>query len=222
MDFSEKMRKETSPIWNTILNHPFLVELAKGILPMDKFAFYIRQDYVYLVDFCRAVAVADSRVQDIEDFKGFTEFLNKTINLEMGGIERYAKNIGISAKQLSETKPAPSNYAYTRHILCSAYTEPFNCFLAAIMPCMQSYLEVAESITKKQKIREVPAYSTWLETYQADKYAGIVDWLKRLLNKYSQDVGQWEILRMRNLYLTSSRYEYMFWDMAYKLEEWQV
>jgi len=87
---------------------------------------------------------------------------------------------------------------------------------------MQSYLEVAESITKKQKIREVPVYSTWLETYQADKYAGIVDWLKRLLNKYSQDVGQWEILRMRNLYLTSSRYEYIFWDMAYKLEEWQV
>jgi len=222
MGLSEKLREEADSIWQAIFKHPFLVEMSRGILPMKKFKFYLRQDYLYLMDFCRALAVAEGKIQDVKDLKDFTAFLYKEIALEIGGLERYAESIGVSTKQLSKSNYAPVTYAYTRHVLYSAYADPFSCFLSLIMPCMQLYLEIAEKIGDEEGIKKIPAYSKWLATYQTKEYADLVDWLNRLLNKYSQGSSQWEISRMRTLYLTSSRYEYMFWDMAYKLEGWRI
>ena len=62
--FSAILRAEADHIWRRIFNHPFLTEVKRGALPLEKFRYYLTQDYLYLEGFARAVAFALARAPD--------------------------------------------------------------------------------------------------------------------------------------------------------------
>ena len=48
MRFTEKLLKESMPIWEKYLEHPFIKEIGEGTLDKNKFKEYLVQDYLYL------------------------------------------------------------------------------------------------------------------------------------------------------------------------------
>ena len=54
--FSEQLRAEAEPLWSSIFSQPFLREIKDGTLPLEKFRYYLAQDYLYLEGFARTVA----------------------------------------------------------------------------------------------------------------------------------------------------------------------
>lgn len=222
MGFSDLLRREADRIWQVIFRHPFILELSDGTLPIEKFKFYIRQDYIFLHEFCRALAVSGSKIEDLQELKQFSEFLYNTVNVEIESEEELATMLGIPLSELREANPSPTNYAYTRHILASAYTDSVGGFIASIMPCIQSYMEIGERLKSSTNLRKMPIYERWASTYWGKEYSELVDRRRTMLDSLAEKAGASELDLMRRRYIVSSKYELMFWEMAYNLEEWPI
>lgn len=217
--FCQQLRREADPIWRRILSHPFLGEMTDATLPLDKFRFYIGQDYAFIIDFCRCLAMAAARAQDIKTMQTFASLLNGSLTTEMQAIRGLCTRIGLPA----EPPPsAPTNTAYTRHMLYVSDSGSLGEIAVVLLPCAWSYQEIGEKLSRSQKISKQPFYAEWTATYASKEYADLVGWHRGLVDDLARRAGSAEKERMRSHFMLSSRYEYMFWDMAYNLEKWPV
>jgi len=58
--------------------------------------------------------------------------------------------------------------------------------------------------------------------YSADDFVELTEWTRDVLDRLAAGLPQDELQRIEAAFLTSSRFEYAFWDMAYRLEQWPV
>jgi len=54
-------------VWHEFVHHPFVLAMGNGELPLDSFKGYLVQDYLYLVHFARANALASYKAKNIAD-----------------------------------------------------------------------------------------------------------------------------------------------------------
>ena len=220
--FSDKLKKEAAPLWERIFLHPFLIELGEARLPLDKFRFYVKQDYTYLLEFARCLGITTAKVEDRETMRTFASLLKASLTVELEMLERLGEKLGISTDELRASEPAPTNMAYTRHLLYVSYSGTVGEIMAAILPCMWSYQEIGERMGVGADLWRHPIYSEWCETYRSREYIDLVNLYRGLVDRFASQSGTLEMERMRSHFILSSRYEYMFWDMAYREEEWPL
>ena len=221
-DFSDRLRGDAAHIWKRILAHPFLVEMGEARLPLDKFTFYVKQDYAYLMEFARCLGIAAAKVEDRETMRAFASLLNASLTVEVEMLERLGGKLGLSPKELRASEPAPTNVAYTRHLLYVAYSGTVGEILASMLPCMWTYKEIGERIGGGAALRVHSIYSDWCATYRSQEYIDLVDWYRRFTDQFASESGTSIREEMKRHFILSSRYEYMFWDMAYKKETWPI
>lgn len=222
VSFSDELRRDVDPIWQRIFAHPFLIEMGEGTLPIEKFRFYIKQDYPFLVEFARCLGIATAKAQDLETMRTFASLLKDSLTLEMEMLEGLGNRLGVPSGEMRNAGLTPSNMGYTRHMLYVSYSGSVGETLAAMLPCMWSYQEIGERLVRDEGIKRHPIYSEWGATYVSQEYADLVDLYKDLVDRFATKGGKTERNRMRSHFITSSRYEYMFWDMAYRREAWPV
>jgi len=220
--FSNQLRKDVDPIWQRILFHPYLVEISNATLPIEKFMFYIKQDYSFLIQYARCLGIATAKVQDLETMRTFASLLNSSLTLEMRMLERLGLSLRISIEELKRAEPTPTNLAYNHYMLYVSYSGTVGEAMATMLPCMWSYQEIGERLDKSEKIKEHPIYSEWSSTYSSSEYIDLVKWYKTLVNELATQAGQAERKRMKSHFTISSKYEYMFWNMVYKQEQWPI
>ncbi len=209
-------------LWEKILTHPFLIELSEGRLPLDVFRFYVKQDYVYLLEFSRCLGIAASKAEDRETMHIFSTLLNASLTVEVEKLERLGQKIEISADELRASDSAPTNVAYTRHLLSVAYAGTVGEIMAAMLPCMWSYQEIGERLLDQSGLTRNTIYSEWCATYRTQEYMDLVSWYRRLVDNLASESGSMVRKKMRTHFVLSSRYEYLFWDMAYRKEAWPL
>src|SRR5258706_10188241 len=133
--FTHAIRAKAQPIWDRELKHPFVRGLGDGTLPIDRFRFYLAQDYVFLTEYCRVFALAAAKAPDLQTIGVFTRLLDETLNTEMQLHRNYCQRLGIAETDLEATAPAPITHAYPGHLLTVAYTGPFGALVAARSRC---------------------------------------------------------------------------------------
>ncbi len=220
--FSEELKEAAAGIWNRIYGQPFLLEMREGTLPLDKFRFYIGQDYVYLVDFARGLGLAAAKAEDMETMGALAELLKSSITVEIEMLEELSRRLGMASGDLRKTLPAPTNVAYTRHLLHVAYSGSVGEIMASMLPCMWSYQEIGEWMRGSPGLDSSPLYREWADTYVSQEYIDLVRWYRDLTDRSASAGGSRERELMLRHFVLSSRYEYLFWEMAYKKEEWPV
>jgi thiaminase (transcriptional activator TenA) len=104
--FTHAIRAKAQPIWDCELKHPFVRGLGDGTLPIDRFRFYLAQDYVFLIEYCRVFALGAAKARDLQTIGVFTRLLDETLNTEMQLHRNYCQRIGIA-----ETDCAGANHA---------------------------------------------------------------------------------------------------------------
>ncbi len=218
MTLSERLRQRADPIWQKIFSHPFVTGIGLGTLPLDKFRFYIRQDYVFLIDYSRLLALAVAKAPDLTSMGRFASLLDATLNREMAMHRSFAAKLGIGEEELAQTQAAPVTYAYTRHLLGVAALGSFEDIVAALLPCQWSYCDIGQTLASRGKPRSSPFYAEWVDMYASEDFATLARWLRSLLDFASEADEE----RLSHLFLTSSRYEYLFWEMADRMEEWPI
>jgi len=220
--FSKRLREESASIWEGIFAHPFLVEVGRGDLPLDKFRFYVKQDYAYLMEFARCLGIATAKVEDMETMRAFASLLNASLTIEVEMLEKLGEKLGIPTDKLKMAEPAPTNLAYTRHLLCVAYSGTVGEIVAAMLPCMWTYQEIIERLGGSTSLGGHSIYQEWASTYRSQEYIDLVDWYRSLVDRFATESGSLVRDKMRRHFILSSRYEYMFWDMAYREETWPI
>ncbi|MCW4038955.1 MAG: thiaminase II [Candidatus Bathyarchaeota archaeon] len=220
--FCDSLRKEVDLLWERIFTHPFLIDLGEGQLPLDVFRFYVKQDYVYLLEFSRCLGIAAAKAEDRETMRTFASLLDASFTVEVEMLERLGQKIGIAADELRTSEPAPTNVAYTRHLLSVAYAGTVGEIMAAMLPCMWSYQEIGERLLDQSGLTRNPIYSEWCATYRTQEYMDLVSWYRRLVDDLASESGSLVRKKMRTHFVLSSRYEYLFWDMAYRKEAWPL
>lgn len=218
MKLTERLHRAASPIWQQTLQHPFVMALGDGTLPLEKFQFYMRQDYVFLIEYSRVLALATAKAPDVETMGRLANLLDATLNREMALHREFASQCGISATALAQTKAAPTTYAYTRHLMSVAALGDLAEVMTAMLPCQWGYCEIGQMLAEQGKPTAAPFYCQWIEMYASPEFAALAAWVREVLDALDGSVRE---ERLQEIFTTSTRYEYLFWDMAYWQEEWR-
>ena len=104
------------------LKHPFVRGLGDGTLPIDRFRFYLAQDYVFLTEYCRVFALAAAKAPDLQTIGVFPRLLDETLNTEMQLHRDYCQRLGITKADLEATAPAPITHAYSNWVTNSIFS----------------------------------------------------------------------------------------------------
>ncbi|MHB8647712.1 MAG: thiaminase II [Thermomicrobiales bacterium] len=220
--FTETMRRECAAIWEAQLTHPFLVALADGTLPPETFQFYILQDARFLTDLAKMFGFAATKTSDRDRAKVLAERLINTVNVERALHEGYAARFGMSPEAMAAVQMAPTNYAYTRHMLQIGAMGTLAETLTAMLPCAWIYAVVGRHFTAQGEPPGTHPYRDWLLTYANIEFEAVGVWMRVVIDDEASRLHESGHDRLRDIFRTSSRYEYMFWDMAWRRESWPV
>jgi thiaminase/transcriptional activator TenA len=134
--------------------------------------------------------------------------------------EGFFREFELTPDDVLATPLAPTTLAYTHYLLAVAYGRPFHEALAALLPCYWIYWEVGKALIERSSPH--PAYRRWIETYGGEAFAGIVGDVLALTDRIGQELSEAERQAMTAHFVVTSRYEWMFWDMGYRQEQWLI
>ena len=218
--FTEAMWAEIRPIFEATLALPFNRELAAGTLARERFLFYMIQDAHYLGAFARALAVAAAKAETPEAQIKLAGSARDAILVERALHEGFFRDFGVTPERFAATPPSPTCSGYSDFLLATAFQHPFAVAVAALLPCFQIYHEVG----KRLHAVAAPAnpYQRWIDTYQDEAFGDSVREVLALTDAAHAAASAADRAKMRAGYLKAVRYEWMFWDSAYRLEAWPV
>ena len=213
--FSGELRQAADAIWEAQHQHPFVRGIGDGTLPADRFRFYVRQDYVFLIDYARLLAMACARAPDLDTMRRFAELTQSTLGTELELHRGYASEWGIASAELDSERPAPSTAAYTDFLLRTAALGDFGELVAALLPCMWGYSEIALRLAQHGRPAD-PLYARWIDLYAGDDFAQLADWCREVCDAAAAGLGDDGRARMRAAFLASSSHELEFWESAWQ------
>lgn len=218
--FTQELWESIATIFAAILEHPFVLGLTDGTLPGRAFRFYVVQDALYLRDFARCLSVASARSPQDPWCEMFAEHARTALVVERALHEDFFREWGLSGPQVDATPLAPTNLAYTSYLLRVAYAAPFEELLGALLPCYWIYWEVGKTLEKRGSPDRL--YQRWIETYASEEFATAVRQVLEVVNQAVADLPETRRAPIRQHFLATSRYEWMFWDAAWRQEAWPL
>ncbi len=222
MSFSDHLRRLAKPIWDAQFTHPFVVALGKGTLPERKFKYYILQDARFLSDLSRVFAAGAQKAPDSESAIRFAKLAEETLTVERSLHESYGQRWRMTPQQMTAVPMAPTNYAYTRHLLAVAQYGTAAEITVVALPCAWIYCVVGQHLLKDGPPRAGHPYRDWLLLYASPEFAKVQQWMRKKVDEWAKRAGRAERQRMEEAFVISSRYEWMFWEMAWNEEQWPV
>ena len=220
MTFSQRAEKKAQDLRAAILQHPFVTGIGDGSLDVEKFKFYVRQDYLYLIDYSRVLALASARAETLESMSWFARLLHETLNTEMELHRDYCRQFGISRQELEETLPSPTTKAYTQFLLSVANRRSYPELVAALLPCQWGYWEIGRHLNAQGPPKHTPLYAQWIEMYASEEFHNLALWVRNLADDLAARHGPAAARRMEEVYVVSTRYEYLFWEAPFQNESW--
>lgn len=214
--FTDLLWQDTLPLYDKILQHPFNEELKNGTLDEQKFKFYIYQDSLYLADFARALALTGTHLSSISHFTEFLTFAQNALFVESVLHESYFKEMSINFT----SGKAPGCFAYTNYLLAISATESAEVAVAALLPCFLIYKKVGDHIYANQTTPN--PYQNWIDAYSGEEFGIAVEKALTICNELAEQASDSLREKMRIAYFTATQLEYIFWDSAYKMENWPI
>lgn len=208
---SEKLREMAGPIWEEIFRHPFVVELYSGALPLEKFKYYLLQDYNYLVNFAKALSLAAAKAPSVQLMKEALSLAYGTVTGEMANYESLLKEVGLTLEEAARAEPNFVNVSYMSYLLSVCSLEGFYQCMAAVLPCFWSYAEIAQRHRDALERNPVQLYRKWASVYLSEDYLSLVRRLREVLDSSGLPAeALWPYFRQASLY------ELKFWEAAYE------
>lgn len=220
LKFSERLLKNLKPIWQKNHDHPFVKGIGDGSLDVDKFRFYMIQDYLYLIEYSKLFAIGAVKAKDVKTMAEFAKLLDSTLNVEMDLHRQYAKKFNISEEELENSKPSPTTLAYTHYMLHVAQNGTLAELVASLLPCMWSYAEIGKELSKIPGSIDHEFYGEWIKMYASDEFHELADWTINLLDELAAGKPEHELAHLEEIFLNTTRFEYMFWEMSYNKAMW--
>ncbi len=211
-------RRAAGADWQAYTDHAFVRGLANGTLPEASFHHYLVQDYIFLIHFTRAWAMAVVKSESLDEIKIAAATVDALINKEMSLHVETCKQVGISEDQLYAAEEAKENIAYTRFVMDAGLSGDFLDLMAALAPCIFGYAEIGKTIVP-MAAPDTP-YQDWIGTYAGTDYQDLCDTLGTMIEQAAlarigpipQESPRWGSLCKR--FQMATRLEVDFWGMG--------
>ncbi len=220
-NFYQQLRSRTETLWSATMNHPFVTGIGNGTLSKDRYEFFLKQDYIYLIEFSRVLALGVAKARDLEIMNYFASLLQATLHSEMELHRKTCIAFGISLDLLEKTEIAMITSAYTNLLINTCYEGSFEDILAVHLPCACGYVEIGKNLL----VKGLPAnkfYQDWINTYASKEFEDFANWLIELINQQAVLANETQKEHWYQLYLASARFEYLFFEMSWKKEYWPI
>jgi thiaminase/transcriptional activator TenA len=214
MSFSDELRRAAAPIWAAQIEHPFVRGIGDGSLASEKFRHYIRQDYLFLLDYARLLALGSARAPGVEAMTRFAQLADAVLTRELDLHRSYARDWGVATADLEQEQPTLTTRAYTDFLLRVAALGDYAELVAALLPCMWGYHELGTKLADHERPGD-ELYARWVDLYSDPEFGELAGWCRRLTDEASRSGDH---ARMLEAFLTSSQYELAFWDASWRME----
>ena len=215
-NFSDELKIAAAPIWEKIFKHPFLMAIKNGSLPIETFRYYLTQDYLYLEGFARTVAMALAKAPDSETLEELSHRVLTPVERPLH--HKLLAEAEVTLTSIYEAGPSPKNTAYVNHMIKTASLYGLGPTAAALLPCPWTYHLLKDEVGASDH----PLYSQWTEFYVAGFLENSVAAWRKFVDQAALTAGPGELNDMRRAFITSSQYEYMFWEAALSRESWPI
>lgn len=216
---SFKLWRAAAPeAWRAYTRHRFVEGMRHGTLPQPAYLHYLVQDYVYLIHFSRAWALAVVKAETRAEMRTAAATVDKLINSELRlHVETCAAH-GINEDALFNAVEEPENLAYTRYVLDAGFSGDFLDLMAALAPCVLGYGEIGMRL-RDNAAADTP-YQPWIDTYASEAYqttcqtvGQMIDAaVERRLGATPQALPRWAMLCAR--FAKATELEAAFWGMG--------
>ncbi len=203
-------------IYRQILRHPFLEGLTDGSLPREAFRHYVMQEAHFLPDYARALAACAARSPQPAAVHRFAADAARTVEVEHSLVVELLAAFGLDVAEALKSPAGPTTVGYASYLVRTCSLGTFPEALGAIVPCYWIYARVGEKLLADSS--PDPLYAWWIETYGGEDYQDTVAGVLDLLDGLSLTADERERLVERAV--TTARYEWMFWDAAWRQESW--
>lgn len=218
--FTDRLWRKVQPIWEAYLDHPFVKGIGDGTLDKEKFKHYMKQDYVYLIEYSRVFAIGSAKAPDLKTMTMFANLLHGTLNMEMDLHREYAAKFGITNEELEETEPSATMTAYTSYMLNVSQLGGVENAIAAVLACAWSYNYIGKELAKKPGALDHEFYGNWIKMYSSEEFTKLAETCKKMLNDIAVSKSKKELQALEDIVVKTSKFEYMFWDMAENQSMW--
>ncbi|MEL6594356.1 MAG: thiaminase II [Pseudomonadota bacterium] len=209
--------RDNTPAWRAYTRHAFVQGLGDGTLPPTAFLHYLKQDYVFLIHFSRAWALAITKADTVEEMRLAAGTVNGLINEEIALHIKTCAAAGIDEATLFATQERQENLAYTRYVLDAGHSGDLLDLLAALAPCVMGYGEIGAHLAKAKTSN---TYDEWIGTYASAEYQQLcqdvgvlIDGaVARRLGDGAHASPRWASLQAR--FAMATQLEVGFWDMG--------
>src|SRR6476469_4905267 len=171
MSFFERLKTAASAEWQAYTEHPFTNGLADGSLAEAAFRHYLVQDYLFLIEFARAYALAVYKSPKLADMREAAAGLSAILDVEMNLHVKLCAGWGLSPHDLERAPPAVEMLAYTRYVLDTGMRGDLLALQVALAPCVIGYAEIAARLSARPEARvETNLYREWIAEYAGAPY----------------------------------------------------
>ena len=214
MTFTDDVWQQGQPILQAIYTHPFIEALGSGALDKATFNEYMLQDALYLGDYSHALAALASRASESDEVIFWAQSSQRAIVAERA---LHANHVAIDSGEMS-----PTCRAYPSFLLSRAALRPYEVGAAAALPCFWIYQDVGERLLGNLEGRDDHPYSDWISLYGDEAFAESTRHARSIIDRLADGASESVREEMRKAWLVAARYEWMFWDAAWRHERWAV
>ncbi|MGX2951016.1 thiaminase II [Ursidibacter sp. B-7004-1] len=216
MSIIQQFIQQATPHWQDYTRHEFVQQLAKGTLPKIAFQHYLKQDYLFLFQYSRAISLGIYKAENfaqIRQAQQANDELLKEIELHI----QFCKEWGISEKELFSTQESSACVAYTRYVLDCGIKGGLAELYTAIAPCAIGYAEIAKYIVEQKLSPEGNPYQAWIDAYASPSFQQAAQDLALFLDKLCASLSPQQLQSLQAIFNTATRMETAFWQMGLDL-----
>lgn len=219
MAFDRVVQQAAAEAWRAQLEHPFVEGIADGSLPVERFRHYVAQDYLFLVDYGRLLAIGAARAPDLPTMRRFAELTQAILVTEMDLHRGFAAEWGIDESALLETEPTAATRGYVDFLLRTAALGDFAELAAALLPCMWSYAEIGAAIDARRAAGacDPGPYAAWVDTYASAEFQELAAWCRGLVAELGDAAPPAQRDRMLAAFAAAAAHEVAFWQASWEL-----
>lgn len=211
-----QLRDARAEIWHDYVNHPFVAQLADGTLPEGCFRHYLSQDYLFLIQFARAYALAAYKADSLADIRNAAAGMSAILDTEIGLHVDYCAGWGLNKDDMEAVPEASATMAYTRYVLEKGLQGDLLDLYVALAPCVIGYGEIGARLADDPNTTlEGNPYASWIAMYAGDEYQDVARAHAEMLDRLWQErAGSGRVRQLVTTFAQATQLEVDFWQMG--------
>lgn len=212
----DRLKAACAADWQDYTRHDFVRQLGAGTLPEAAFRHYLQQDYLFLIHFARAYALAAYKADTLEDLRAAAATMAALLDNEMGLHVTYCAEWGLSEAQMATLPEDRPTIAYTRFVLERGMAGDLLDLQVALAPCIVGYAEIGRWLADDAaNLRTDNPYAAWVDMYAGADYQEVADAAVETLDRLmARRGGEGRFDSLVDTFRKATVLEADFWQMG--------